>query len=617
MVSTNKPETREFQAEVKQLLDIVINSLYTDREVFLRELISNSADALEKLRYLKVTEKDIHGEDLPLQINIELDESAGTVSVIDTGIGMTQDELLENLGTIAHSGSRAFIQHLIDSDKKDVNLIGQFGLGFYASFMAADKVTVYTRSYRPNAKGCIWTSEGSGTFTIEETPDLPRGTKVVLHLKDDAEEFANTDTIKRIIKQYSGFVPFPIILEGEKVNTVQALWAKNKNEVAEEDYVEFYKYIANDFDEPLFRFHLTLDAPLAVNALLFVPKNNFEQHGFGRMEPGVNVYCRKVLIQEKFEGILPEWLRFLRGVVDSEELPLNVSRENMQDSALLSKLRRVISGRVLSFLNEKARKEPESYRDFWDKFAMFIKEGAASDFSHRDKLVKLLRFESSKSEPGALVSLDDYIERMQEGQEAIYYINGPTRETIESGPYLEAFREQGLEVIYTSEAVDDYIFGQLGEYEGKKLMSADQDDLELPGEKKTPAGEALAEDELKALTIWLKEKLGDDKVSEVRQSERLVDSPAMVLSPGGVTGSMQRMMQLMQKDVNNVSPKVLEINPRHSIIHGLNDLRQKDEEFARVVGEQLFDNALIAAGLMLEPRQMVNRINGILERTLT
>jgi len=617
MVSTNKPETREFQAEVKQLLDIVINSLYTDREVFLRELISNAADALEKLRYLKVTEKDIHDEDLPLQINIELDESAGTLSAIDTGIGMTRDELLENLGTIAHSGSRAFIQHLIDSDKKDVNLIGQFGLGFYASFMAADKVTVYTRSYRPNVNGCIWTSDGSGTFTIEEASDLPRGTKIVVHLKDDAKEFANTDTVKRIIKQYSGFVPFPIILEGEKVNTVQALWAKNKNEVAEEDYVEFYKYIANDFDEPLFRFHLTLDAPLAVNALLFVPKNNFEQHGFGRMEQGVNVYCRKVLIQEKFEGILPEWLRFLRGVVDSEELPLNVSRENMQDSALLSKLRRVISGRVLSFLNEKARKEPASYRDFWEKFAMFIKEGAASDFSHRDKLVKLLRFESSKSEPGELVSLDDYTERMQEGQEAIYYINGPSREAIESGPYLEAFREQVLEVIYTSEAVDDYIFGQLGEYEGKKLMSADQDDLELPGEKKTPAGEALAEDELKALIIWLKEKLGDDKVSEVRKSERLVDSPAMVLSPGGVTGSMQRMMQLMQKDVNNVSPKVLEINPRHSIIHGLNAWRQKDEEFARVVGEQLFDNALIAAGLMLEPRQMVNRINGILERTLT
>jgi molecular chaperone HtpG len=615
MDNSNKQETMEFQAEVKQLLDIVINSLYTDREVFLRELISNSADALEKLRYLKVTEKDIHEEDLPLQINIELNEDENTLSVKDTGIGMTREELLENLGTIAHSGSRAFIQHLMDNDKKDVNLIGQFGLGFYASFMVADKVTVYTRSYRPQAEGCIWSSEGSGTYTVEETSDLPRGTKVVLHLKDDAQEFANTETIKRIIKQYSSFVPFPIILDGEKINAVQALWVKNKNEVTEEEYVEFYKYIANDFDEPLFRLHLTLDAPLAVNALLFVPKNNLELYGFGRMEPGVNVYCRKVLIREKFEEILPEWLRFVRGVVDSEELPLNVSRENMQDSALLSKLRRVITGRILRFLDEKARKEPEEYRQFWDKFGMFIKEGAASDFSNRDKLVKLLRFESSKSEPGELVSLEEYVKRMQEGQEEIYYINGPSRDAIESGPYLEAFSERGLEVLYTNEPVDDYILSQLGEYEGKKLISADQEDLKLPEEKETPQGEELPESELKALTEWLKEKLGD-KVSEVRKSDRLVDSPVMVLSPGGVTGSMQRIMQLMNKDVNNLGPKVLEINPRHSVIHGLNSLRKKDEEFAVVVGEQLFDNALIAAGLIVEPRHMVNRINNILERAL-
>jgi len=616
MEKTTAQETMEFQAEVKQLLDIVINSLYTDREVFLRELISNSADALEKLRYLKITDKETHFEDLPLQISIELDESARTLSVMDTGIGMTREEITENLGTIAHSGSRAFIQHLMEGDKKDINLIGQFGLGFYASFMVADKVTVYTRSYRPEAAGCVWSSEGTGSFTVSEVPDLSRGTKVVLHLKEDAKEFAKTDTVKRIIKQYSSFVPFPILLNGEKINTVQALWAKNKNEVTEEEYIEFYKYIANAFDEPLFRLHLSLDAPLSINALLFVPKENFERFGFGRMEPGVNVYCRKVLIQQQFPDILPDWLRFLKGVVDSEELPLNVSRETMQDSALVSKLRRVITGRVLKFLNQQAKDEPEKYREFWEKFGMFIKEGAASDFTHRDKLIKLLRFESSKSEPGRLISLQEYVERMPEDQKAIYYINGPSREAIESGPYLEAFRDRDLEVIYTSEAIDDYILNQLGEYEGKKLVSADQEDLELPGgDRKTPEEGALPEDEIKALAGWLKQTLGE-KVTEVRKSDRLVDSPAMVLSPGGVTGSMQRMMQLMDRDINNIGPKILEINPRHPVIHGLNALRNKDENFARIAGEQIFDNALVSAGLIVDPRNMVNRVYKIMERAL-
>lgn len=616
MENVSTQETREFQAEVKQLLDIVINSLYTDREVFLRELISNSADALEKVRYIKITDKEIQIEELPLQISIELDESAGTLSVSDTGIGMTREELIENLGTIAHSGSRAFIQHLMEGDKKDINLIGQFGLGFYASFMVADKVTVYTRSYRPEANGYIWSSEGTGNFTISEAPDLSRGTKVVLHLKDDAKEFAKANTVKRIIKQYSSFVPFSILLDGEKINTIQALWTKNKNEVTEEEYVEFYKYIANDFDEPLFRFHLSLDAPLSINALLFVPKNNFELYGFGRMEPGVNVYCRKVLIQQQFADILPDWLRFLKGVVDSEELPLNVSRETMQDSALVSKLRRVITNRVLRFFDEQAKKEPEKYREFWEKFGMFIKEGAASDFVYREKLVKLLRFESSKSESSQLVSLAEYVERMQEDQKDIYYINGPSREAIESGPYLEAFRNRDLEVIYTSEAVDDYILSQLGEFEGKKLISIDQEDLKLPGGDTNPQPEeALSEDEIKDLTGWLKQALGD-KVTEVRKSSRLVKSPAMVLSPGGVTGSMQRVMQLMHKDINNIGSKVLEINPAHPIIRGLSALRKKDEDFARTVAEQVFDNALVSAGLIVEPRHMVGRIYKILERAL-
>ncbi|MCF8012436.1 MAG: molecular chaperone HtpG [Clostridiales bacterium] len=615
MENTNtRHETKEFQAEVKQLLDIVVNSIYTDREIFLRELVSNAADALEKLRYQQVAEKEVQDSELPLEISIDTNESESTLTITDSGIGMTREEVVENLGTIAHSGSKAFLQHLMEENKADVNLIGQFGLGFYASFMVADKVSVYTRSYQPEAPGCVWTSEGAGSFTVDEVEGLQRGTKVVLQLKDDAAEFAKGDAVKRIIKQYSSFVPFSILVDGEKINTVQAIWTKNKNEVSEEEYTEFYKYIANAHDEPLLKLHLTLDAPLSIQALLFVPQENFERFGFGRMEPGVNVYCRKVLIQEKSPDILPEWMRFLRGVVDSEELPLSISRENMQDSALVSKLRKVITGRVLKFLNETAKKEPEKYKQFWDKFSMFIKEGAASDFTHQKDLVKLLRFESSRAEPDELVSLQDYLDRMQENQDTIYFINGPNREAIESGPYMEAFKNRDLEVLYTKEAVDDYILNNLGEYEGKKLVSADQQDLDLPVEEsegETP----LSEEEVNSLCEWVKETLGE-KVTEVRQSKRLVDSPAVVLNPSGVTGSIQRMMQVMHKDENNTGPKTLEINARHEIIKNLNELRQKDEQFAKIATEQIFDNALVAAGLILEPRYMVDRIYKIMDRAL-
>lgn len=609
-------ETREFQAEVKKLLDIVIHSLYTDREIFLRELISNAADALEKFRYQKISNRDVVDQDLPLEINIELDEKEYTLSISDAGIGMTKDELVENLGTIAHSGSRTFLKYLAEGDKKDVNLIGQFGVGFYSAFMVADKVTVLTRAYQPEAAGCVWTSQGTGSYTLGEAENLKRGTKIILHLKEDAREFVRQDMIKSIIKRYSGFVPFPILLNGEKINTVQAIWTKNKSEVTPGEYNEFYKFIANAHDEPLFRLHFSVDAPLAINALLFVPKDNFERHGFGRTEPGVNLYCRKVLIQQQSKEILPEWLRFVRGVVDSEELPLNISRETMQDSALIAKLRKVITGRFLKFLNEQAKNDKEKYVEFWKNFAVFMKEGAATDFTHRNELVKLLRFESSGSEAGELVSLQDYVDRMKEEQQNIYYLNGTTREGIEASPYLEVFREKDVEVLYTNEAADDYILSQLGEYEGKKLVSADQADLNLPGGDDKPRDqEALSGQHVELLAKWLQEVLGS-KVSEVRESRRLVDSPAIVLNQDSFTSSMQRMMQLVNKDLNSIGPKVLEINVNHPIIKNLNLLREKNDPFAQLAAEQIFDNALISAGLIVDPRGIVERMNRILERAL-
>ena len=609
-------ETKEFQTEIRQLLDIVIHSLYTDREIFLRELISNAADAMEKLRYTQLTGPEVLDKDLPLEIHIDTDDTAHTLTITDTGIGMTKEELVENIGTIAHSGSKEFIKHLsAKGDQKDLNLIGQFGVGFYSAFMVADKVTLYTRSHQMEGECFVWESDGVGSYTITEGEDLSRGTKMVLHLKEDAYDFAKEETVQRIIKQYSSFVPYPIIVNGQKVNTVDALWTKNKNEITDEEYNEFYKFIANAHDEPLFRLHFSSDAPININTLLFVPKENLEQFGFGRTEPGVNLYCKKVLIQEKSPVVLPEWLRFLRGVMDSEELPLNISRETMQDSALVSKLNKVVTSRFLKFLDGQATSEQEKYKEFWEKFNFFIKEGAANDFTHRKELVKLLQFESSNTLSGELVSLADYVGRMKEDQTAIYYVNGPTREGIESGPYLEVFRDKGYEVIYTYAAIDDYIFGAIGEYEGKRLISADQADLDLGNaEQKDRSELALPEEEVKVLTGWFKEVLGS-KVTEVRESKRLVDSPAVVLSPYG-TNSMQRMMQLMNKDSNEVGPSVLEINASHPMIKRLDEARKNEDTFAKVAAEQIFENAQIAAGLIIDPRGMVKRLNEILERAL-
>ncbi len=615
-MSNNKNlESREFQAEVKQLLDIVINSLYTDRQIFLRELISNAADALEKLRYHKLTDKDLADKDLPEEITIQTDDTAHTITITDTGTGMTEEELINNLGTIAHSGSKAFVKHLAEGNNKDVNLIGQFGVGFYSAFMVADKVTLYTRSYNPESKGVIWESEGTGNYTIQEMDNLQRGTKIKLHLKEDAHEFSNQDTIKNLIKQYSSFVPFSIKVNGEIVNTVKALWVKNKNEISDEEYTEFYKYIANAYDEPMFKFHFSADAPLNINALLFVPSENIEQLGFARLEPGVNLYCRKVLIQEQSDVILPEWLRFVRGVIDSEELPLNISRETMQDSALVAKLSRVITGRFLKFLKEQSDKDKEQYKKFWDKFGIFIKEGAATDFERKNDLVELLRFESSKTEEGELISIKEYLDRMKEDQKAIYYVNGQNRKIIENGPYMEIFEQNDIEVLYTYEPVDDYIFSNLNEYKDKKLQSADQADLDLPKNKESSNDNAISDEEVQSLSDWLKNIL-EGKVKEVKKSSRLVESPAIVLSPEGMSHSMQKMMRLMNKNMDNMGENIFEINPEHPIITKLNEIRKIDEEFAKIAAEQIYDSTLMSAGLLSEHKDMISRTYKILDRAL-
>jgi HSP90 family molecular chaperone len=617
-------ETKEFQAEVKKLLDIVIHSLYTERDIFVRELISNGADALEKFRHQQLLEEEVFDSHVPLEITIGVDEENHTLTIADTGIGMTREELETNLGTIAHSGSSTFLSELAEAAKKDVSLIGQFGVGFYSAFMAGKKVRVLSRSYVPKAEGYEWSSDGSGSYTLTPEKGLRRGTKIIIELKDDAHEFANEEKIKQIIKQYSNFVPFPIKVKGETVNTVQALWTRNKNEIKEDEYAEFYKFIGNAFDDPQFRLHFTADAPLAINALLFVPKENIERLGFGRIKSGVNLYCQKVLIEQHSENILPEWLRFLKGVVDSEDLPLNISRQALQDSALVAKLKQVITKRFLKFLGEQAGGDAEKYNEFFAEFGIYLKEGVTIDYAYRDDIAKLLRFESSKSEAGKLISLAEYVERMAEGQDEIYYINGPSRTAAESGPYVEAFRKRDIEIIYTLEPIDDFVMNHLGEFDGKKLVSADRADLDLSAIKSSGDAEekedksSLEPEVVKSLTGWIKDALGG-KVKEVIVSKRLVDSPAIIVNPDGyMTSTMERVMQAARLEkgepLQELGNKNLEINTKHPLIRQLSILRGTDEEFARNVIEQVFDNALIQAGLMVDPRKMVERSYKILER---
>jgi len=621
---TETTTTHEFQAETKKLLDIVINSLYTERDVFIRELISNAADSLEKFRHESLTKDELFDDHMPLEISIDLDEEKKQLTITDTGIGMTKDELVENLGTIAHSGSDAFLSELAEAARNDVSLIGQFGVGFYAAFMAGSKVHVKSRSW-DGSEGHEWSSDGLGSYTVSECPGLHRGTKVIVTLKDDCLDYVKKWKVESVVKQYSSFVPFPINLEGEKINTVQALWAKSRSEISDEEYIEFYKFIGNAMDEPMFRLHFSADAPLAINALLYVPQENMETMGFGRMTPGVNLYCQRILIDQHSENILPEWLRFLKGVVDSEDLPLNISRQALQDNALVAKLRKVITKRFLKFLDEEAKTNTESYQKFWGTFGIYLKEGMTSDFEFRKELAKLIRFESSKSKIGEPIGLAEYLLRMHPDQKEIYYINGPSRAAIEAGPYIEMFRKKDVEILYTMEPIDDFVLSHLGEFEEKKLVSADRADLSLEdqqdssSDKKSDDIHGLDKKAGDELISWLKNVL-EGKVADVSRSTRLVDSPAMIVNPDGfMTSSMERVMAASRFEkglVPEISKKNLEINTESDLICKLANLIKADEDFAKEVAVQIYDNAMIQAGLAVDPLEMVERNYRILGKAV-
>lgn len=602
-------EKHTFQAEIAQLLDIVIHSLYTDKEIFIRELISNAADATEKLRFLQTSGTEIYQPDRALNISVQTDDTAHTISIADSGIGMTRDELIENLGTIAHSGSKAFLQQ-IKENAGNPNIIGQFGVGLYSAFMVATKVTVYTRSYQPGDTGWIWTSDGINSYEIEPGQDLDRGTKIVITLKEADREFSRASRVESIIQRYSNFVGFPIELNGTAVNTINAIWTRSKSDLTDSDYEEFYKFIGHDIDAPLYRFHFTADAPLAINALLFVPKTSMEKLGMPKTESEVHLYCRKILIQSKAKGLFPEWLRFLKGVVDSEDLPLNISRETMQDSALMQKLNKVLTGRFLKFLEDEAKADADKFTGFFKEFGHFLKEGIVSDYAHRDALAKLLRYETSQSETP--VGFADYISRMPEDQTEIYYISAPNREACLASPYYEGLKAKNREVLFLFDPWDEFVMDHLREFDGKKLVAAEKAEVIVEASE-----HKLNETDARLLCNFIKESLGE-KVGEVRVSSRLVDSPAVVVeSDKNMTSSMRRILKNLNRGGENPFKQDLEINPNHPMLVGLEAARKDRPEVSKQVAEQIYDNALISAGLLEDPQAMLKRINSLLEQLVT
>jgi len=616
---SKKPATQEFTAEVRQLLDIVINSLYTDREIFLRELVSNGNDALEKLAHVRLKENEIFDSAVEPEITIAIDEENKTLTITDTGIGMTREELVQNLGTIAHSGTKSFVEGLSESDKKDAGTIGQFGVGFYSAFMVAKTVKVYTHSWRSDDDGAehlCWTSDGMGGYEITVEPGQARGTKIVLELKDDAEEFLKDYRLKQILERYSSFVPFPLKLGDEQVNNVEALWLKDKKSISDDEYKAFYHFTASAHDDPRHRLHFSADAPITINSLLFVPAENPELPGMGQVEPGVALYCKKVLIDAKPEGLVPDWMRFVKGVIDSADIPLNISRESMQDSSLVRKLGEVVTNRFVKFLKAEAKKSPDDYAEFYARFRRFLKEGCVTDYARKEDLAGLLRFESSMTDEGELTGFQGYLDRAKDGQDVIYYQTAPSRSAIESGPYLEAFKARGLEVLYLVDQADDVVIGAVAEFDGKKVVPIDKADLDLGEATDEAQGEPLEEKELTELCGWLSEHFGES-VKEVKGGTRLVGSPAAALtSADAMPPQMRQMMAAMGQTTPDTPDFELELNPRHPLIHQLSAARTARPEVAALVADQLKDNAMLAAGLLDEPDQMIGRMYDLMEKAM-
>ncbi|CAK4085412.1 unnamed protein product [Aphanomyces euteiches] len=614
-------DRHEFQAETRQLLDIVTHSIYTDKEVFVRELISNASDALEKFRHHQAVGSSLLTPEIEPKIIITTDTTNNTLTIEDTGVGMSKEELIQNLGTIARSGSKAFMEQLkkeapTETTAAATGIIGKFGVGFYSAFMVADKVEVYSASALGDGSGHVWSSDGSGSFEVRAVENVGRGSKIVMHMKEACKDYAKPERVESIIKKYSNFVAFPIVLNGTEVNVVQALWTKDAKDVTDEQYTEFYKFIANAFDDPLYRLHFKADAPIELKTLFFIGSTHTEKFGYARLEPGVSLYSRKVLIERHSPDILPDWMRFVRGVVDSEDLPLSLSREKMQDSRLLAKMKDVLTRRILKFLDDQARKEPEKFDEFFKEFGQFIKEGVCMDFQNKAGLSKLLRYESTALDEGKTTSLDEYVSRSSPDQNEIYYLCAPSRELALQSPYYEAFKKTKKEVLLVYHSMDDFVMNSVGEFNGRKVVSAEAAKLDV--QEEDASGEKLSDEDANLLTAWLGLKL-EDKVSSVSVTNRLHDSPAVVTDHE--SASVRRMMQMVNQNQGGFAmpsaKHVLQINPRHPIIVKLNKLRTDNEELAEKIAKQIHTNSALSAGLIDDGRVMLGDLNFLLDELLT
>ncbi len=615
--ATPAPETFEYRAEMKQLLHLIVHSLYTHEEIFLRELISNASDALNKVRFRLLTDRDIVDAAAEQRIDIQLDEKEQTLTITDTGIGMTREDLISRIGTVASSGTQAFVEEL--KKKKDgplnAELIGQFGVGFYAAFMVADRIVIDTRHADPDSTPLRWTSDGAGSYTIEESDRAARGTQITLHLKEDKDEFAKTWRIQSIIKKYSNFVDFPIHVDGEKVNTVAALWHRPKSELKEDELAEFYKFIASDSERPLGHLHLAIEGVVAFRALLFVPKKAPQGMFREDFEHGLHLYSSKVFIQDDCKSLLPEYLRFVRGVVDTSDLPLNVSREATQHSPVMAKIRKTLVSKLLGMLAEWAADEDqERFNTFTREFGPLFKSGLSSEFEHRDELTELIRFESTHNreagEKGKMTSLAAYVDRMQEGQKAIYYILGDNRQALERHPSLEYFRANDIEVLLMTDPVDAFIVPGIPKYKDIELTSVEKSDLKLDDKKKKGG---LSKKEAGKLIDRIKSVLGD-RVEDVAPSERLVDSVAtLVTGKAGMDAQMERMMRMMDENFTGAK-KVLEVNMRHPLMKNLAALRSQPgrENDVEAAIEQIFAGAQLIEGTLDEPETLVSRMTELL-----
>lgn len=616
-----------FQTEVQKVLDILVYSLYTHKEIFLRELISNASDALDKVNYLLLTQdrEKIANPELLLEVKINFDEKKQILRISDTGIGMTHDELKTNLGTIAHSGSAEFISKLNENKGSNLDLIGQFGVGFYSVFMIGKEVRVHSKSHLDDHVAYVWISDGKSGFRIEESDQQPtRGTTIEILVKEEEKEFLDKSRLEGIINKYSNFVNFPIKVNDEQVNKISALWTKNKSDITPEQYSEFYKFISKYGDEFLTYLHLKFDSPLQFSSILFFPGSNLEKMGFWKYEQGMHLYCKRILIQTDNKDLLPPYLRFIFGVVDSEDLNLNLSRETIQNDPVFSKIKSNLTKKILDHLNDLASREPDTYLKIWNEFNRFIKEGVHQDFTNRDKIVDLLRYHSSKSDPGETwIPLEDYLKRMQIEQKEIYYLTGPDLRSIQNSSYLEIFKKENIEVLYLDDPMDEFVLSSLHEYKDKKFISVEQADIDYlkKSSEKTksdlPDQDKAHEKQLNNLMGFMKLILKDEVV-DVIDSIRLVDSPVCLVNAENAPSShVQKLLKMMNKETLKTK-KILEINLHNPLISNMARIYEKDpvSDTLKEMIWQLYENSLVAAdGLVERPETMIKRIERIMGKT--